>query len=71
MKEFTFVTILEQNMGYYCIKLDADSQSLCTIIFPWGKYKYKPLLMGIQIAPDAFQNVMTELTQDMKNKINV
>jgi hypothetical protein len=40
------------NMGYYHIKLDADAQKLCTIVFPWntGKYKYKHLPMGINIA---------------------
>jgi hypothetical protein len=39
-------------MGYYHIKLDADAQKLCTIVFPWnmGKYKYKRLPMGIKIA---------------------
>jgi Reverse transcriptase (RNA-dependent DNA polymerase) len=55
-------------MGYYQIKLDADAQKLCTIVFPWGKYKYKRLAMGIKISifPDAFQNVMSKLTQDME-----
>jgi hypothetical protein len=57
---------LDLNMGYYHIKLDADAQRLCTIIFPWGKYKYKRLPMGINIAPDVFQNVMSKLTQDME-----
>jgi hypothetical protein len=52
-------------MGYYHIKLDADAQKLCTIIFLWGKYQYKRLPMGIKIAPDVFQNVMTKLTQGM------
>lgn len=53
-------------MGYYHIKLDADAQKLCTIVFPWGKYKYKRLPMGIKIAPDVFQNVMSKLVQDME-----
>jgi len=53
-------------MGYYHIKLDADIQRLYTIVFPWGKYKYKRLPMGIKIAPDVFQNVMSKLTQDME-----
>ena len=66
MEGFTFATALDLNMGYYHIKLDADAQRLCTIIFPWGKYKYKRLPMGIKIAPDIFQNVMTKLTQDME-----
>jgi hypothetical protein len=30
-----------------------------------GKYNYKCLPMGIKIAPDVFQNVMTKLVQDM------
>jgi hypothetical protein len=63
MEGFTFASALDLNMGYYHIKLDADAQKLCTIVFPWymGKYKYKckRLSMGIKIAPDIFQNVMT------------
>jgi Reverse transcriptase (RNA-dependent DNA polymerase) len=68
MEGFTFDTTLDLNMGYYHIKLDADAQKLCTIVFPWGKYKYKRLPMGIKIAtsPDVFQNVMTTLTKDME-----
>ena len=66
MEGFTFATALDLNMGYYHIKLDADAQRLCTIVFPWGKYKYKRLPMGIKIAPDVFQNVMSKLTQDME-----
>jgi hypothetical protein len=50
MEGFTFASALDLNMGYYHIKLDADSQKLCTIVIPWGKYKYKLLPMGIKIA---------------------
>jgi hypothetical protein len=46
---FTFASVLVLNMGYYHIKLDADAQKLCTIVFPWGKYKYKRLPMGTKI----------------------
>jgi Reverse transcriptase (RNA-dependent DNA polymerase) len=65
MEGSTYATALDLNMGYYDIKLDADAQKLCTIIFPWGKYKYKCLAMGIMVAPDVFQNVMSKLTQGM------
>jgi Reverse transcriptase (RNA-dependent DNA polymerase) len=64
--EVTFATALDLYMGYYHIKLDADAQKLSTIIFPWGKYKHKRLPMGIKIATDVFQNVMSKLTQDME-----
>jgi hypothetical protein len=50
MEGFTFTSALDLNMGYYHIKLDSDAQKLCTIVFPWGKYKYKRLPMGIKIA---------------------
>jgi hypothetical protein len=52
MEGFTFASALNLNMGYYHIKLDADAQKLCAIVFPWhmGKYKYKRLPMGIKIA---------------------
>ena len=57
MEGFTYATSLDLNMGYYQIKLNPTAQKICTIIFPWGKYKYKRLIMGIKIAPDVFQQV--------------
>jgi Reverse transcriptase (RNA-dependent DNA polymerase) len=66
MEGFTFARVLDLNMGYYHIKLDADAQNLCTIIFPGGKYKCQHLPMGIKISPDVFQNIMSKLTQDLE-----
>jgi hypothetical protein len=66
MEGFTFASALDVNTGYYHIKLDADAQKLCTIVFPWGKYKHKRLPMGIKIAPDVFQNFIFKLVQDME-----
>jgi hypothetical protein len=52
MKEFTFASALDLNMGYHHIKWDhdADAQNLCTIVFPWRKYKHNRLPIGINIA---------------------
>jgi hypothetical protein len=49
MEGFTFASGLDLNMDYYHIKLDADAQKLCTIVFPREKYKYKRI--GIQEYP--------------------
>jgi hypothetical protein len=51
MEGFTFASALDFNMEYYHIKIDADGQKLCTIVFPWnmGKCKYKRLPMGTEI----------------------
>jgi hypothetical protein len=53
MEGFTFASALYLNMGYYHIKLDADAQKLCTIVFPWnmGRYKYKRLPTWVSRLP--------------------
>ena len=48
-------------MGYYTIQLTPNAQELCTIITPWGKYKYKRLPMGVSNSPDIFQDQMFNL----------
>ena len=61
LEGFTWATVLDLNMGYYHIKLDPDAQKICTIVFPWGKYQYLRLPMGIHCAPDIFQEQMYEI----------
>ena len=61
LEGFTFATALDLNMGYYTIRLDPDASKICTIIFPWGKYSYLRLPMGIAGSPDIFQAKMSEL----------
>ena len=61
LEGFTFATALDLNMGYYTIRLDPDASKICTIIFPWGKYSFLQLPMGIAGSPDIFQAKMSEL----------
>ena len=56
---FTFATALDLNMGYYTIRLDQDASEICTVIFPWGKYAYLWLPMGIAGSPDIFQSSLS------------
>jgi hypothetical protein len=53
-------------MCYYTIRLDPDASRICTVIFPWGKYSYKRLPMGIAGSPDIFQGKMSELMEDLE-----
>jgi hypothetical protein len=53
-------------MGYYMIRLDPDVSKICPIIFPWGKYSYKQLPMGIAGSPDIFQGKMSELMESLE-----
>ncbi len=54
---FSFATALDLNMGYYTIRLDPDASKICTIIFPWRKYSYKQLPMGIAGSPDISKEI--------------
>ena len=61
LEGFQLATSLDLNMGYYHIELDAKSSRLCTIVLPWGKYKYLKLPMGLCNSLDIFQEKMNEL----------
>ena len=66
LEGFTYATALDLNMGYYTIILDPDASRICTIIFPWGKYSYKRLPMGVSGSPDVFQSKMSELMLNLE-----
>jgi hypothetical protein len=65
LEGFTYATTLDLNMGYYTIRLDPTAVKMCTTIFPWGKYLYQRLPMGLARLADIFQaemgNLMTAL----------
>ena len=65
LQGFTYATAIDLSMGYYHIPLDEYSQKLCTTVFPFGKYRYRKLPMGIASAPDIFQSIMDELLGDL------
>ena len=57
---------LDLKMGCYTIRLDPDASKICTNIFPWGKYSYKRLPMGIAGSPDFFQIKKLELMESFE-----
>ncbi len=66
LQGFRYALALDLNMGYYTIRLDPDAQKLCTIVLPWGKFKYLRLPMGLAGSPDIFQEKMSQLMRGLE-----
>jgi hypothetical protein len=65
LRKFAFAASMDLNMAYYTIRLHPDSQKLCTIVTPFGKYQYLRLPMGISCSPYIFQEKMSDLMQHL------
>ena len=65
MEGFDYISALDLSLGFYHVGLSEQAQEMCTTVFPWGKYAYMRLPMGISIAPDVFQHRMDELLGDL------
>ena len=61
LEGFQYAISLDLDMGYFLIRLSGEASNLCTIILPWGKYKYKRPPMGVFNSPESFQEKMNEM----------
>ncbi len=66
LEGFKYATSLDLNMGYYHIELSARTKQMCTIVFPFGKFEYQRLPMGLCNSPDIFQEKMSDLMRDLE-----
>ena len=61
LEGFHYATPLDLNVVYYHICLSKNPINLCTIVLPWGKYRYKRLPMGVANSTDILQQKMNDL----------
>jgi hypothetical protein len=66
LEGFTYATALDLNMGYYTIRLNPMVVEMCTIIFPFGKYSYLRLPLGMSGSADTFQAEVMDLMETLE-----
>jgi hypothetical protein len=64
---YKFFKNLDVSIQYYKFELDEESQDLCTIVTPFGKYTYLRLLMGLKYFPDIAQGAMENVLSGIKD----
>ena len=59
-------SVLDASSGFWQVKLDHESAKLCTFNTPFRRYMFKRLPFGLSSAQDVFQDIMSEMFEDIE-----
>ena len=68
---YKYFTKLDLTMQYYALKLDEQGKDLCTIVAPFGEYRYRRLPMGLKFSPGIAQSTMEEILGDFDIEVYI
>lgn len=66
----TYFTQLDLKNGFHQCELDPSCRHITTFITPWGMYRYKRLIFGVNCAPELFQKLLEQLLSGCHNVVN-
>lgn len=61
---------LDFKNGFHQCELHPESRYITTFISPWGLYRYKRLVFGINCAPELFQKTIEHMLSECFNALN-
>ena len=66
MPNAKYFSKLDAVSGFWQIQLDDRSSKLCTFNTPFGRYRFTRMPFGIKSAPEVFQNIMSQMVEDIE-----
>lgn len=65
----TYFSRLDFKNGFHQCEIHPDSRAITTFISPWGLFRYKRLLFGVNCAPEMFQKIVEQILVGCKNTL--
>ena len=71
IRKSKFFTKLDVRQAFHQIELNKTSREITTFTTHVGIYRYKRLFFGLNYAPEAYQQILEQIIQDLEGTINV